>query len=74
MKIAKIDKLGRIVIPMTYRKQLGINAYDELSIIRDGNTIVISTLNGICKLCGGKLKTNVDIQLCKECIRRVKSL
>ena len=26
MKIARIDKLGRIVIPMTYRKQLGIKS------------------------------------------------
>ena len=38
MKIARIDKLGRIVIPMAYRKLLGINDHDELSILRDGNT------------------------------------
>ena len=74
MKIARIDKLGRIVIPMAYRKQLGINEHDELSILRDGNTIVISPLNDVCKLCGNKVDTSRKIQICNECIKRIKAM
>ena len=74
MKIARIDKLGRIVIPMTYRKQLGIKEHDELSILREENTIVISPLNNVCKLCGNKADTSNKMHLCKECVNRIKAL
>ena len=74
MKSARIDKLGRIVIPMAYRKLLGINEHDELSILRDGNTIVISPLNDVCKLCGNKVDTSRKIQICNECIKRIKAM
>ena len=74
MKIVKIDKLGRIVIPMTYRKQLGIKEHDDLSILFNGNTIIISPTNSICKICGSKAKINNKMQICAECIKEVKSL
>lgn len=74
MKISKIDKLGRIVIPITFRKQLGIKENDELSITREGRSIIISPANGTCRLCGLMINAPQKIQLCNECIKRVKDL
>ncbi|MBQ7344282.1 MAG: AbrB/MazE/SpoVT family DNA-binding domain-containing protein [Clostridia bacterium] len=74
MKIARIDKLGRIVIPMTYRKQLGIKEYDEISIDQVGSTIIISPLKGVCRLCGSRVDASTKMQLCESCIKQVKAL
>ena len=42
MIIRRIDELGRIVIPKTYRKQLGIKHDDNLTIKLINNEITIS--------------------------------
>lgn len=37
----KVDELGRIVLPMDYRKHYGINPTDELDIIPTENGILL---------------------------------
>ena len=74
MKVAKIDKLGRIVIPMTIRKQLGIAEDDHLSIYREGKKIVISPMKSICRICGCDIDQSTKIELCDKCIMQIKEL
>lgn len=74
MKISKIHNLGRIVIPITYRKQLGISANDSLSILKKGKHTIISPLKSMCKLCGCDIGEEQKMQICDEFIKRIKEL
>lgn len=42
MIVRRIDSLGRIVIPKTYREQLGISQDDNLSIKLTENELIVS--------------------------------
>ena len=46
--IRQIDKLGRLVIPIDLRKQYGIKAGDNVSIIAHEKGIVINLEDGFC--------------------------
>ncbi len=50
----KIDELGRLVIPIEWRKQLGINANDELSIRKQGRQLIITKTKPNTCTCGGQ--------------------
>ena len=74
MKLTKVDKLGRVVIPKGYRKALNLteNSLIEISLI-DGK-ILIDRHICTCKLCGKPIESKGEIQLCPACISAVKSL
>jgi len=64
--IRKVDELGRIVIPIELRRNLGINIKDPLEIFVDGNNIVLSKYSlSICKSCNDRIDES-DIY-CKHC-------
>lgn len=69
----RIDKLGRIVLPMDFRKALGLEG--EANVILDicGNTIVVKGADTACKLCGSK-KDMSELKICSSCIRKIKKL
>ena len=49
--VRKSDELGRIVIPMEIRKNLGITERDHLSITAvEGNKIILEKFNPSCIL------------------------
>ena len=72
MKEIKIDKLGRIVIPQSIRKELHITTDTPLQIYRDGDKILIIPSNKTCALCGKILEHERDIRICDSCIEKVK--
>lgn len=72
MKKARIDKLGRIVIPASYRKHLNITTQTDLLIDCDNRIISILPIPSACRICGTEIKGNGDIPLCDECISRIK--
>lgn len=72
MKEIKIDKLGRIVIPQSIRKELHITVDTPLQIYKDGDKILIILSNKICGLCGKILEHERDIRICDSCIEKVK--
>ncbi len=39
--VRKVDKLGRIVIPIELRKKLGIDEKDEIEIYVNGSSIIL---------------------------------
>lgn len=69
----RIDKLGRIVLPMDFRKALGLEG--EANVILDicGNTIVVKGADTACKLCGSKEDVS-ELKICSSCIRKIKKL
>ena len=45
--LKKIDKLGRIVIPEPFRKELGIELEQDVEMITDGRQITITNNKGM---------------------------
>ena len=70
--VVKIDKLGRVVIPISFRRMLGFSENTELEIGLENNKIVICRPPRLCKLCG--VENNFAIGLCMDCINKVKSV
>ena len=68
--IRKLDRLGRVVLPMKARTKLHIDTNDSLEIYISGTNIVLKKVNeNACVLCGN----NTDLisfktkPVCKNC-------
>lgn len=72
--VRKIDKLGRIVIPMEYRKKACLEIDDEASIKEENGRIIIERKTPSCKICGSEENLNKEISLCQNCIDKIKNL
>ena len=70
----KIDNLGRIVLPASFRKSLGIKPYDKLFIRLRNSEIIITPTRIHCALCGAELLRYEKIRLCSSCIAKVKAV
>ena len=68
----KIDSLGRIVLPMDFRKALGLDVDTSVSIAIRDNSIFICASDQTCKLCGSKKEISEHMGICSECIRKIK--
>jgi len=71
--IAKIDKLGRIVIPKSCRQALEVKAGDEIDINFEMNRIVIKKLYFGCMFCRSAVNlVRIDeLCVCRSCINRL---
>ena len=74
MRKTKIDKLGRIVIPISYRKVLNINEETELVLDLKENQVVITPAVSACRLCNKPLEREGVLPVCDACISKIKSL
>ena len=70
--VRKIDELGRIVLPMEFRKELNMGAKCDMRMeIKDG-TIVLTPNECLCKGCGEIISPKTKYGLCERCIARIK--
>lgn len=72
--IRKVDNLGRVVLPIEFRRLLDISERDELEIFLENDQIVMQKFEPVCIFCGG---TQNLIQfnrknICQTCIREMK--
>lgn len=70
----EVDSLGRIVLPMKFRKKLGIEINTKVLISLDEERICILPKTKICALCGEKIPEQKNIRLCDSCISMVRSI
>ena len=68
----KIDKLGRIVLPMDFRKALRLEGEVPVLLAIDGNTIVVTGAKNICRLCGSAKEVSKHLNICTACIRKIQ--
>ena len=68
-----IDSLGRVVIPMKFRKELGIEANSKILVSLEDGLILMSPRIKYCALCGRKIKGAPKFRLCEKCIAEVKA-
>jgi transcriptional pleiotropic regulator of transition state genes len=71
----KVDDLGRIVLPVELRRQLGIRAGDELDIAVDGVTVLLHKIESRCVFCDSvdSLRGYRDKQICGNCVTELSS-
>ena len=74
--IRKIDNLGRIVIPMDFRKALEISDWDDLRIALEGNSVTIRKEKDSCTFCGSEKNLSAfgDKFVCKACLAKLKEV
>lgn len=74
--VRRVDELGRIVIPMEYRKTLAIHVKDPLSISLEGERIVIERYRESCAICGSETDVRAikDRSVCAKCVTDIKKL
>ena len=63
----KIDRLGRIVIPVRYRKSLGIDADSTLLMQLFENALVIRPEKKLCHVCKSEKDLLDPYNLCRSC-------
>ena len=69
----EIDGLGRVVIPIEYRKRLGFELNSKVAISAENGMIQISPINKICVLCGKRVEKGRKLPLCPKCVELIKS-
>ena len=74
MKHTKIDRLGRVVIPIGFRKELDLSENSNVQISLSNGRIIIEPDSDLCRLCKTNIVDNSNVALCKSCIKIVKAL
>ena len=72
--VRKLDHMGRIVLPAEYRKKTGIDDLAEVRITEKDGKIIIEKLSPSCRICGAEGIFNNEMEVCEECIAKIKSL
>ena len=74
--VRPVDPLGRVVIPVELRRNLGIKTDDSLEVFVDGEFIMLKKYEPACIFCGSTDDV-VDVRgknVCKNCIEEMKNL
>ena len=66
-----VDSLGRIVIPVSMRRSLGIDRETPLKISEENQKIIIELAIEKCRICGSE-DVITETHLCKHCIAQIK--
>lgn len=71
----KVDHLGRVVIPASMRRVLGIDDGDELEVRLDGEVLSMRKPRTVCTFCGGRqdLTDVLDHPVCWSCVAAVRA-
>lgn len=74
--VRKVDELGRIVIPIELRRNLGIEIKDPMEIFVDDDCIVLRKYEPTCIFCGSdyEVVNHQGKNICKNCIEELKNL
>lgn len=69
--VRKVDELGRIVLPIELRRNLGIEEKDRIEIFVDGESIILRKYQPACIFCDNA-KDIINYKgknICPDCIR-----
>lgn len=71
----KVDHLGRVVIPASMRKVLGITDGDELEVSLDGEVLSMAKPRELCTFCGTEedLSEVLGQPVCWSCVAAVRA-
>lgn len=70
--VRKIDKTGRVVLPIDFRKNLGIKDGEEILLgINEGHITIKRNIRS-CRICNSELSNKNSFSLCEKCIEKIK--
>ncbi len=74
--VRKVDELGRIVIPMEIREDLGIEVKTPIRIYVEGQKIILRKNLEACLFCDStkNLINFEDKLICSKCITKIQKL
>ena len=74
--IRKLDKLGRVVLPIELRRGLDWNEHDRVEIFIEDDRVVLQKYEPNCLFCGGtkNLKEFRGKQVCARCVEKMSGL
>lgn len=72
--IRKVDSLGRVVLPGSFRKSLNIERQDLVEIFIEGNRMILQKFQPACVFCGSAegLMCFQEKNVCRACIQKIK--
>lgn len=72
----KVDSLGRIVLPLDMRNELGVTENDEFDICVNDDKIILKKLQDFCVICKNtdSLMLVNSKFICTDCVAKVKDL
>ena len=71
--VRKIDELGRIVLPMEFRKELNVGAKCDVRMEIKEGSIVLTPNECLCIGCGEIISPKTKYGICARCIARIKN-
>lgn len=74
--VRKVDKLGRVVLPIELRRSLSIEERDALEIFIDGEHIILKKYAPACIFCGqAKDVTSFkNKNICPSCLSELEEM
>lgn len=72
--IRRVDDLGRIVLPMEFRRTLGVKTKDPLSMRIEDDCIIISKPVLACVICGKVDAPMFEFKgrsICEDCFKQI---
>lgn len=66
----KVDKLGRIVIPLELRQKYGLGEGVMIEFLDDGDGITVKPFEPVCKVCRSRISDVATLPLCEACITK----
>ena len=74
--VRKVDKLGRIVLPVELRKTLDIGDKDDIEIAVEGDKVVLRKHSPACVFCNSVHEICLfhGKNICMNCLRELKQI
>ena len=71
--VRKIDSLGRVVLPIELRRNMGMDVKDPVEIFVQGDRIILRKYQPSCIFCGKEtgLMEFGDYNVCQHCIQQM---
>lgn len=66
----KVDKLGRIVIPLELREKYGLSEGVRIEFRDDGEGITVRASEPFCRLCKVRISDDAAFPLCENCLMK----
>ncbi len=74
MKVGKIDRLGRVVVPITIRRALNLCDGSSLEIYLEEDKIIMRRPTKCCRICYADIDNGNSFGICTGCINKIKKL
>ena len=74
--VRNLDSLGRLVIPVEIRREMGVSTGDPIQMRVEGERVIIERHEDSCLMCGNTgtvFEIKNEKKLCKKCIKEIKN-